>query len=83
MGGALGRRACRPDRTGRERRRPHRVAVSQVSSGTFGGEDLGDLYITTAHEDFGPQDLAREPLAGGLFRCRPGVRGLLPVPFAG
>lgn len=59
------------------------LPVSQVSSCTFGGEDLGDLYITTAHEDFGPRDLAREPLAGGLFRCRPGVRGLLPTAFAG
>lgn len=59
------------------------LPVSQVSSCSFGGDDLGDLYITTAHEDFGPEDLAREPLAGGLFRVRPGVRGFQPVPFAG
>jgi sugar lactone lactonase YvrE len=59
------------------------LPVTQVTSCTFGGEDLGDLFITTAHEDFGPAALAREPLAGGLFRCRPGVLGLLPVPFAG
>ncbi len=59
------------------------LPVSQVSSCAFGGEDLEDLYITSAHEDFGPADLAREPLAGGLFRCRPGVRGSLPIPFAG
>ena len=58
------------------------LPVSQVSSCTFGGDDLGDLYITTAHEDFGASDLAREPLAGALFRCRPGVRGLPPIPFA-
>ena len=59
------------------------LPASQVSSVTFGGDDLGDLYITTAHEDFSAADLAREPLAGGLFRCRPGVRGLPPIPFAG
>jgi sugar lactone lactonase YvrE len=59
------------------------LPVTQVTNCTFGGEDLGDLYITTAHEDFGPSDLAREPLAGGLFRCRPGVGGLLSVPFGG
>jgi sugar lactone lactonase YvrE len=59
------------------------LPVSQVSSCAFGGDDLGDLYITSAHEDFTPDDFAREPLAGGLFRCRPGVRGLPPVPFAG
>ena len=56
--------------------------VSQVSSCSFGGTDLVELYITTAHEDFTPEDLAREPLAGGLFRCRPGVRGLAPTPVA-
>ena len=59
------------------------LPVSQVTSCTFGGEDLGDLYITTATEDFGPADFAREPLAGGLFRCRPGVLGLPAAPFAG
>ena len=59
------------------------LPVSQVTSCTFGGDDLGDLYITSATEDFGPADFAREPLAGGLFRCRPGVRGLPPVPFGG
>ena len=58
------------------------LAVSQVSSCAFGGEDLGDLYITTARGEFGPANLAREPFAGGLFRCRLGVRGMLPVPFA-
>jgi sugar lactone lactonase YvrE len=59
------------------------LPVSQATSCTFGGDDLGDLYITTAHEDFEPGDFAREPLAGGLFRCRPGVRGLPPIAFAG
>lgn len=59
------------------------LPVSLVTSCTFGGEDLGDLYITTAGAASGAADFAREPLAGGLFRCRPGVRGLLPVPFAG
>ena len=57
------------------------LPVSQTTSCAFGGEDLGDLYITTAHEDFGPRDFAREPLAGGLFRIRPGVRGLAPARF--
>jgi len=59
------------------------LPVARVTSCTFGGEDLGDLYVTTARDDASPADLAREPLAGGLFRCRPGARGLLPVPFAG
>jgi sugar lactone lactonase YvrE len=59
------------------------LPVSQATSCSFGGENLEDLYITTAHEDFGPADFAREPLAGNLFRCRPGVRGLPPSLFRG
>ena len=58
------------------------IPVSRVTSCTFGGDDLGDLYLTTARGG-DPAGLADEPLAGGLFRCRPGVRGALPVPFAG
>ena len=54
------------------------LPVSQVSSCAFGGPDLADLYVTTARADFSPEDDAREPLAGGLFLVRPGVRGLHP-----
>ena len=60
-----------------------RLPVSQVSSCTFGGAGLDVLYITTAREGFGPDDDAREPLAGCLFQVRPGVRGFPPAPFAG
>jgi sugar lactone lactonase YvrE len=59
------------------------LPVSHVTSCAFGGDDLADLYVTTARAGLGPEQLGAEPLAGGLFRCRPGVRGLLPVPFAG
>lgn len=57
--------------------------VSQASSCTFGGDDLRDLYITTARENFSDDDATREPNAGGLFRLRPGPRGMLADPFAG
>jgi sugar lactone lactonase YvrE len=56
------------------------LPVTRVTSCTFGGGDLGDLYVTTARRDADP---VREPLAGGLFRCRPGVRGMAPARFAG
>lgn len=59
------------------------VPVTQPSSCTFGGSDLGDLYITTARYEMTPEALALEPVAGGLFRCRPGVTGLPMTPFAG
>ncbi|RFM26795.1 SMP-30/gluconolactonase/LRE family protein [Deminuibacter soli] len=47
----------------------HRVAlpVARVTSCTFGGENLGDLYITTARKGLSESDLAAQPLAGSLF----------------
>ena len=51
------------------------VPVSHPTSCAFGGRDLGDLYVTTAATALTPDARLREPLAGGLFCCRPGVRG--------
>ena len=59
------------------------VPVSHPTSCTFGGRDLGDLYITTAATALTPERRLREPLAGGLFRCRPGVRGRPASRFKG
>lgn len=52
-----------------------RLPVSHVTSMAFGGDDLGDLYITSAWSELSPAQRAAEPLAGALFRCRPGVVG--------
>jgi sugar lactone lactonase YvrE len=60
-----------------------RLPVSQVTSCTFGGPDLGDLYITTAAHQLPAERLRREPHAGGLFRHRPGVRGRPAHRFGG
>lgn len=54
-----------------------------VTSCAFGGRELEDLYITCARHGLSPQQLAREPLAGALFRHRPGVRGLPTEAYAG
>ncbi len=59
------------------------VPASQTSSCTFGGEDFGDLYITSARTGLTDKQLARQPLAGGLFRVRPGVKGVRAGRFAG
>ena len=59
------------------------LPVTQVSSCAFGGRDLGDLYITTAGRGLDHQQQAEQPLAGTLFRCRPGVAGRPPNQFAG
>lgn len=60
-----------------------RLPVTQVTSVAFGGEDLMDLYITSAAENLGEDELRRQPSAGALFRCRPGAKGRAPFRFRG
>lgn len=43
------------------------VPVSRVTCVGFGGENLTDLYVTTAWEGATPAERASEPLAGHLF----------------
>ena len=52
-----------------------RLPVSLVTSVTFGGPDRDELFITSAWEHMTAEERAREPLAGAVFRARPGVRG--------
>lgn len=48
------------------------LPVAQVTACAFGGDDGRDLFITTAARG---QDPLRQPLAGHVFRCRPGPAG--------
>jgi sugar lactone lactonase YvrE len=59
------------------------LPVPHPTKCAFGGRDLSDLYITSASIALSPEQRAATPLAGHLFRCRPGVKGRLPTPFAG
>ncbi|MNV98302.1 SMP-30/Gluconolaconase/LRE-like region [compost metagenome] len=52
------------------------LPVSQVTSCCFGGENLDDLYITSARDGLSDEQLQGEPLAGGIFKYTPGVRGV-------
>jgi sugar lactone lactonase YvrE len=49
------------------------VPTSNPTSVAFGGADGGDLYITTSWFDC--EHRASQPLAGAIFRCRPGTTG--------
>ena len=60
-----------------------RFPAAHVSSVAFGGPDLDELYVTTAWHMVDPAERAAQPLAGSLFRCRPGVRGRPANRFAG
>jgi len=59
------------------------LPVSRPTSCVFGGENLDELYITSARSRLDEETLAAQPLAGGIFKCRPGVRGGPAWDFAG
>lgn len=50
----------------------------ETTACAFGGPDLNDLYITT-----GLKPGLSEPLAGRLFHCRPGAKGVPAFAFGG
>lgn len=60
-----------------------RLPVSNVTSCAFGGPELDELFVTTAFDGLSEEQRAEQPLAGRVFRYRPGVAGLPTVPFAG
>jgi sugar lactone lactonase YvrE len=60
-----------------------RVPTRYATSCAFGGFDLGDLYITTAHVKLTAEERAAQPHAGGLFVARPGPKGRAPNRFTG
>jgi sugar lactone lactonase YvrE len=59
------------------------LPVSRGTSCTFGGPDHRTLFVTTATETLTEAQIAEEPLAGSVFACIPGVRGIPGPLFAG
>ncbi|MFZ0323809.1 MAG: SMP-30/gluconolactonase/LRE family protein [Actinomycetes bacterium] len=59
------------------------VPASQVTCPGFGGDDLSDLYVTTAHQGLDEVARAVEPLAGNIFHLTPGVSGLPATRYRG
>jgi sugar lactone lactonase YvrE len=58
------------------------MPVSRPTSCAFGGPNLDELYVTSAWNGLSEAQRRAEPLAGGLFRLRPGVAGVQPDVFA-
>jgi sugar lactone lactonase YvrE len=58
------------------------IPTSNPTCCCFGGKDLDTLFVSTARQRMTPEQLAREPLAGNVFACRPGVQGLPEARFA-
>ena len=57
------------------------LPVKKPAMCTFGGPNLDTLYVTSIRP--GGVDLTDQPLAGGVFALRPGVRGLAETPCVG
>jgi sugar lactone lactonase YvrE len=59
-----------------------KLPASRVTSCTFGGENLDDLYITTARVGLSEEALAAQPLAGEFFVVKNcGFKGLPAFEF--
>jgi sugar lactone lactonase YvrE len=56
------------------------VPVKKPAMCAFGGAQLDTLYVTSIRP---AGDVSDQPLAGGVFALRPGVRGLPEPAFAG
>lgn len=54
------------------------MPVANCTKIAFGGADLRTLYITTAWKGLSKEQLATQPLAGGLFATRVHTAGLIP-----
>ncbi len=52
------------------------VDVPNVTACAFGGEDMQQLFITTARKGLNEEELEQYPLSGSLFCTNVGIRGL-------
>jgi sugar lactone lactonase YvrE len=59
------------------------IPALNVTSCTFGGKDLNELYITTARTGMTEEQLDRYPYSGGLFRIKTEVKGSPAYYFKG
>lgn len=59
------------------------LPVPQVTSCTFGGKNLNELYITTAREHMTKEEIAELPLSGALFKAELPFRGVKVDRFRG
>jgi len=60
------------------------VPAAKPSCCTFGGDNMNDLYITSAKDGLTDEELLQQPLAGSLFVIKNcGYKGLPPFRFRG
>lgn len=57
------------------------VPAHNVTSCAFGGDNLDTLYITTSSLDMTDSEKSKFPLAGSIFKVKPGVKGVKSSTF--
>jgi sugar lactone lactonase YvrE len=60
-----------------------RLPAPLLTSCTFGGADLDQLFVTSARWDMDADALAKHPYSGSVFAVRTGTTGFPETPFAG
>ena len=60
-----------------------KLPVQKPTCPMFGGPGLDILYVTSASIQLSPDELKRQPQAGGIFAFEPGVKGLPEAYFNG
>ena len=60
-----------------------KVPSAHTTSCAFGGENLDELYITTARERRPEEEYADYPNSGGLFKIKTKTTGQAAVSFKG
>jgi sugar lactone lactonase YvrE len=59
------------------------MPVPIVTSCVFGGDNMDELYVTTARIGLSDETLQKHPSAGGLFRVKTDVKGIPTYAFDG
>jgi sugar lactone lactonase YvrE len=77
-----GWKVTRYDATGKVDREIQ-LPAPNVTKCAFGGENLDELYITTAWSGMSVEDRAKHPMAGDLFRVDVGIKGMAQPKFTG
>ena len=78
-----GSRVCRWDPGTGTVLEKYDTPAPHTSACCFGGDDLSDLYITTARKGLNDEQLEKAPLSGCLFRMKTDVTGSPTFSFGG